>query len=353
MLKIKNIIKYFFVACLGTLIIVPTILAAEKWYTKPEITLKFANANPIAVNTCKAGVYFSERVAELTNGRIKVEYYHSGALGMNERVFAEQLAAGTLDLSHLASASFSTMVPALGVLSLGYVTQNPAHWYRLISSPIGKFLENEAEKKDVKILNWYCCAMRSIFLRKKPINTLEDLEGVKIRTMEDKMQMETFKALGAKPVPLAYGEVYTALQTGVIDAAENHPTVYIGGKYYEVAPYYSLTEHMGCPCLVAMSLKTWRKLDKEAQSSVLRAAQEEMGWIRGYNVYDFEKNYKWLKDKGIKVNRVDKDKFLEKLKPLHEKYIPTLIGKDLYEVYKSIPVTPELVWTERVYLYSE
>jgi len=258
--------------------------ASDKWYEKPEITLKFANANAWSTNNVKAGAFFVERVKELTHGRVAIQYYPAGALGMNERAFAEQLQAGTLDLAHLATGSFSTMVPELGFFGLFYANRSPAHFYRITSSPIGKFMEKKSEEKGVKILGWYVCAMRSIFLTDKPIYTPEDLKGVKVRVMEDEMMINSFKALGASPVPLAYGEVYTALQTGVIDAAENHPTVYIGQKFYEPAPYYSLTEHMGCPCMVAISVKTWSKLDKEAQDAILQAEQEASAWLRGYNV---------------------------------------------------------------------
>jgi len=314
--------------------------ASDKWYEKPEITLKFANANAWSTNNVKAGAFFEQRVKELTHGRVAIQYYPAGALGMNERAFAEQLQDGTLDLVHLATGSFSTMVPELRFFGLFYANQSPAHFYRITASPIG-------------ILGWYCCAMRSIFLKDKPIYKPEDLKGVKVRVMEDEMMINSFKALGASPVPLAYGEVYTALQTGVIDAAENHPTVYIGQKFYEPAPYYSLTEHMGCPCMVAISVKTWNKLDKEAQDAILQAEQEASAWLRGYNVYDIPRALKFLEDQGIKVNKVEKGPFIELMKPLLEKYIPQIIGEELYEIYKAIPTEPELAWDEDVYLYEK
>jgi len=299
-------------------------------------------------------VFFCERVKELTGGRIAVEYYHSGALGANERVFAEQLRDGVLDMSHLATASYSTMVPELGVLSLGYVIKSLDHWYRVTASPIGKFLEAKSEEQGIKILNWYNCAPRNVFLAAHPIYTPKDLEGVKIRVMEDKMQIETFKALGAVPTPLPYGEVYTALQTGVVDAAENHITAYLGMKFDEPAPYYSLTGHMGCPCLLAVSLKTWNALDKEAQDAIQQAAREEVGWLRGFNVYDIPRALKYAEaERGVKINAVDKDAFIKVVTPLHDRFIPEFIGAELYEVYKSIPVLPDQAWDEVTYLYEE
>jgi tripartite ATP-independent transporter DctP family solute receptor len=335
------------------MLLISPVFAEQQWFEKPQTVLKLANANPLTVNTAKSKMFFCERVNELTHGRIKVEYYHSGALGRNERVLAEQLQVGTLDLSHLASASYSTIVPELGILSLGYFVRNYGHWYRIMASPIGDFLKEKSEEKGIKILGYYVCAMRNVFLADHPVHTPEDFKGVKIRVMEDKMSIETFKALGAIPTPLPYGEVYTALQTGVVDAAENHITAYLGMKFNEPAPYYSLTEHMGCPCLLAMSLKTWDALDKEAQDAVLQAAKEELGWIRGYNVYDIPRAMKYAQEEeGVKINTIDKQKFVDVVKPLHDKYIPQLIGEDLYKVYKSIPVTPEVAWDEKTYLYE-
>ena len=110
---------------------------------------------------------------------------------------------------------------------------------------------------------------------------------------------------------------------------------------------------MGCPCGLYISLKVFNKLDKEAQKAILQAAAEERGWLRGYNTYDIQKDFKWLKDRNINVNTVDKKNFLKILKPLHEKYLPQLLGKEMYEVYKSIPVEPEIAWSEKVYLYSQ
>lgn len=297
----------------------------------PEFVLKYAEANAYDNdNTAKAGEYFCKRVEELTDGRVKVEFYPGGQLGANERQYGEQMMAGVLDFAHVNAASIESLVPDLGILNVPYLIKGPDHYARIWSTKAGEYLQKKMNEKNLTVIGWFYCGDRNIF-SKRPVKSLEDLNGLKLRTMQSEVIMDAWKALGAAPVPMPYGEVYSALQTGTVDAAENHSFAYSAMKFYEVAKYYNLTKHQGCSCMIVASSQTLKKLPDDLRNAVLQAGAEASAWLRGFNTLGWPSQLEWLKGKGVTIVEFDPKGVEEKIKPVHDK-----VAQKYGEIYQAI-----------------
>lgn len=298
---------------------------------EPEFVFRYAEANAYDNdNTAKAGEYFCKRVEELTGGRVKVEFYPGGQLGASERQYGEQMMAGILDFAHVNAASIEGLVPDLGILNTPYLIKGEEHYNRIWSSKAGEYLQEKMNEKNLTVIGWFFCGYRNIF-GNSPVKSLDDLKGLKLRTMQSEVIMDAWKALGAAPVPMPYGEVYSALQTGTVDAAENHSFAYSAMKFYEVAKYYNLTEHQGCSCMIVASSDTLKKLPDDLRNAVLQAGAEASAWLRGFNTLGWPSQLEWLKGKGVTIVEFDPKGVEEKIKPVHDK-----VAQKYGEIYQAV-----------------
>lgn len=287
---------------------------------KAEFVLRFAQVNPEGDHAYAwTERFFCRRVEELTGGRVKVEYFPGGMLGGNERQYAEQLMTGVLDFAHLATAAISTIVPELDLMNVPMLLQNGEQYHYLWwHTRSGELLRKKLEEKNLVLIATRWCGERSVFA-KRPVKSLEDLKGLKIRVMQSDTIIEAWKLLGAAPVPMAYGELYSALQTGTVDAGENMPMAYLMGKFYEVAPYYCLTKHQGCPCIVVASASTLNKLPPELREAVLQAGQEATAYMQGFTNRSWRTELQQIKELGKNIVEFDRTGVEDKLKPLYDK----------------------------------
>jgi len=272
---------------------------------------------------------FANIVSEKTDGKIQVEIYHSGQLG-SERDVIEGLSMGSIDLTVVSSAPVSSFIPNIAVFDLPYLFPTREQAYKVMDGPIGAQFFEDLTEHNIVGLGWFENGYREITNNKRPIVTPEDLKGIKIRVMESPVPIATFNTAGANATPMAWGEVFTALQQGTIDAQENPLPVIYSQKLYEVQKYLSLTDHFYAPALFLMSDVAFEKLSEEEQQIVMDAAKEATIYQREVSKEQAESFVAKCEAEGMIVNEVDKSLFVEAMAPVYEMF-EEQFGKDLID----------------------
>ncbi len=272
--KRSFIVLMFLVFC-GSLILSP--VAAAK-------TLKYGHANVPIYFYHTAGVAFGEKLEELTDGALSVKVYPYGQLG-GERDITEGLQLGTIDLQATSIGVTGTFVPALRMLNLPFLFKGPKHWMKVMDSHVGAQIlqkcREQGDKVGLKVLAIAAPDFRLPMNNIMPMKTLEDFKGLKIRTMEVPLHVKAYQSIGASPTPLPFGELYTALQTGVVDGNENGPLTLYGMKFHEVQKYLTLLPVVSNGGILVMSGKTWDKLPEDQQLAVQKCIPVWRRTMRG------------------------------------------------------------------------
>ncbi len=286
-----------------------------------KIVLRYAENQPKDYPTTAAARKFADIVKEKTKGRITVEVYDSAQLG-DEKSVIEQIQFGSIDMSRVSLSPLSEFAKQLNVLQLPYLDRDGAHMWKVLDGKIGQDLLATLDKSGIVGLTWFDAGARN-FYTKAPAKSMKDLSGLKIRVQESSMMMDMVKAVGANPTPMAYGEVYSALQTGVIDGAENNWPSYESTRHFEVAKNYMLDEHNRVPEPMIISKKTMDKLSADDQK-VIRAAAIEAGKVERQLWADREKaSEKKVRDGGSTITKLTPEQhqeFVNAVKPLYDKY---------------------------------
>jgi len=272
-------------------------------------------------------VYFADKVAERSKGSLKVQVFHQGTLGQERELF-EGMRLGTVDMAKTITSVIGNTVPEFGIFDLPYLFRDLDHQLQVLNGPVGRQLLARLETAGVKGLFWMEQGTRSFYLAKRPVRTPADLKGLKIRVMESPIMVDTINALGAAATPMPWGELYTSLRQGVVDGAENAPDAIATSKQYEVAKYYTITDHFRTPCLFMISMKTWGRLSEEHRQILLDASKETAEW--GKNLYSQEaaEYLKQLRAAGMEIIEVDQGPFRKAVEPVYQKYAPKF-GWDL------------------------
>jgi len=215
---------------------------------------------------------FAEQVNEKTEGRIKIEIYPNAQLGSENEVL-EQLMAGIIPMTKVSAPTLATYDEGYHTYGLPFIFDDTAHYYRCMDSDIMRDFFMSSEEAGFVGLTYYTSGSRSFYTVDKPITKPEDLKGLKIRVQDMKSQTDMLKALDGTPVAMAYGDVYTALQTGIIDGTENNETALTVGKHGEVCKVYSWDEHTMIPDMLVMSSKAWDLLSEEDRQIVIECAE--------------------------------------------------------------------------------
>lgn len=262
---------------------------------------------------------FAELIDERTDGKVTIEVFHSGQLG-NERDMIEGLQMNTMDMVVSSTGPMGGFEPKMLVVDLPFLFRDRQHAYNVLDGEVGKELLSSLTDKNLVGLAFWENGFRQLTNSKKPIETAEDIEGLKIRTMENEVHMDAFNELGADPTPMAWSEVFTALQQGVIDGQENPIAIIYSTKIYETQEYLALTEHFYSPALLLISKGTFDKLDEETQEifkdTALEVAKYERDLIKKMEDEQIEE----LKSLGMQVTTPDKAKLQEKVQPVYKKY---------------------------------
>jgi len=266
-----------------------------------------------------AATKFQELVERYTNGQVKVTIFPNAVLG-DERTLLERMKMGIVDAGIITAGPIINFVPRFGAIDLPFLFRNPEHAYKVLDGPIGQSLFAEMEKQGWKGLAWAERGFRNLTNSKKPVKSPDDLKGLKIRLMQNPVYVDSFKALCANAVPMAWTEALTALQQKTIDGQENPLNVIVSFKLYESQKYMSITRHAYAPAPFIMSLITWKKLDASQQQAVLKAAQEAAQFERDFNNKSEAGWMQDLKGKGMVIDTPDLKPFLAAVKPVYDSY---------------------------------
>jgi tripartite ATP-independent transporter DctP family solute receptor len=278
-------------------------------------------------------VRFAELVKERTKGEVIIEVLHSAQLGA-ERESVEALQLGTLDLTICSTAPVVGFTKSFMVFDLPFIFADRDEAYKVLDGPIGQKALAEVEKNSIIGLTFFENGFRHITNSKRPIAKPEDLKGLKIRTMENKIHMASFRAVGANPTPMAFGEVFTALQQKTVDGQENPMPLIFDGKYYEAQKYLSLTGHFYAAAPLLMSKASFSKLTKEQQQIVRDAAREATGYQRSLMKEQEDKARDGLKANGMEVLEVDKKIWRDAMDPVYKQFEQE-IGPDLIKAVRA------------------
>lgn len=268
--------------------------------------------------------HMAERLKELSDSTVVVRIYPNGQLGV-ERVTAELTQLGALDMTKVASSVITNFIPEMKVFSLPYLFESSDHYWRVFKSDIGKQILLSGEKFNLRGLCFYDAGFRSFILRNKKVTSPQDLQGLKIRVMESNMQIRTINELGGNANPLAFGELYSAMQQGVVDGADGNPPVMLQTNLYDVSEYYVLDEHSAPPDVMLMSTFTWNRLTDQEKKWLQQAVEESVDYQRKLWKEAREEALKTMSERGLNIIRdLDKEPFRERVKPIYESLDPEI-----------------------------
>lgn len=263
--------------------------------------------------------FLAERVFERSGGGMRIDIYPSEQLG-SERECLELLQIGSLGMTKVSCSVLEGFVPSMGVLSLPYLFRDEDHCFKVLEGDIGKKLLLSGEKYWLRGLCYYDAGSRSFYTKVKPILSPSDLVGMKIRTQESPTSMRMVEALGGSPTPIAWGELYSALQQGVVDGAENNPPSFHLSRHYEVCKFYSLDEHTGVPDVLLISTAIWRGLPSELQEILQEAADESAQLQKELWKKATQEALNHVQKEGVTVYYPEKTLFAEKVNLIYEGY---------------------------------
>lgn len=293
-----------------------------------ETVLRSADTHPDGYPTVEAVKYMGELIKQRTDGRYSVEVYHSAQLG-EEKDTIEQTQTGVIDLNRVSMGPFNGIVPETQVPSLPYMFRSVEQMRHVMDGPIGDEILKAFEAHDLVGLAFYDSGARSFYNTKKDITSIADLKGMKFRVIQSDVFVDMVNALGANATPMAYGEVYSALETGVIDGAENNWPSFESAKHYEVAKHYTTDEHQIVPEVLVMAKASWDKLSPEDQAIVRQAAKDSVVKMRELWDAQEKKSRDVVEKAGVKVSEIDKQPLIDAMKPVYDKYLSTPALKDL------------------------
>lgn len=270
--------------------------------------------------TVEAVRVMGKNLKEQSGGKLGVKVYPNAALGA-ERDTIEQLKIGGLDMMRINAAVLNNIVPETIAISLPFVFQSTQHMRETLDGPIGQEILDAMAKQGMIGLAFYDSGARSIYTAKRPVKTLADLKGMKVRVQQSDLFVAMVEAMGANPTPMPYGEVYTALKTGIVDGAENNWPSYESSRHFEAAKYYNVTEHSMVPEVLVFSKKVWDTLSKEDQALIRKTAKESVPAMR--KMWDErEAKSRAVAEKGgaTVVQIEDKKPFVDAMGPVYTKF---------------------------------
>ncbi len=293
---------------------------------RSEFIIKVDSPAPIEEPGSQALLRFTELVNERSNGRIKAKLYAAGALGVNRSV-TEGLQLGTIEMTMPSNSPLALFVPSLYIFELPFLFENNKHMFAVLDSEIGRSFIPDLEEQGFHLLGYFTFGVRHIMTTKKAINSIDDLKGLKIRTMECSLHLDAFKAFGASPLPMAYNELFLALQTGMIDGAEAANSNYYSKRFFEVAPNWAQVGWLRLVAPVIISKKFYDKLPADLKKIVDDTLQELIDYERDLYTKVSEQRLEQLKAAGVKITYPDIAPFIEASKVVYEKWADRVGGR--------------------------
>lgn len=296
-----------------------------------NMVFKAADVQPEGYPNVVALQNMGKKLSTATNGRLSVQVFASGMLG-GEKEMIEQAQVGALQVARISLGPVGTVVPEVNVFNMPFVFRDEAHMRKVIDGPIGDELLNKITASSVGLvgLGWMDSGTRNLFT-KKPVKVPVDIKGMKIRMMGNPLFVDTMNAMGGNGISMSHTEVFSALQTGVIDGAENNENTFTANNYHTLTKYYTLTGHLIIPEIFVFSKITWDKLSKEDQALIRKFSREAQMEQRELWDKRTQESYKIMKDSGVTVIEIDKKSFFDMTQPVRDKY-----GKQFADLIKRI-----------------
>ncbi len=317
--------------------IVVLLLGALLAFTSPPakaqetIRLRAADIHEAGYPTVRGMQSIADRLDRATGGRIHLKIYPGAQLG-DERDMLEMTIFGGIDISRTSIAPLNSIVPETGVFSLPFLFRSTEHMRRVLDGPIGDEILAGLEPHGLVGLAYYDAGARSLYNRLGPIRSPADIQGMKIRVMNSEVFVDMISALGGNATPMGFGQVYESLALGTIEGAENNWPSFESSRHFEVAPYYSVTQHVMVPEVVVMSRYRWRQLSPEDRALLRAAAKESVAVMREL----WDERVKTSRNAMVKagvhiVDNIDKQPFMDAMQPLYEQYLRDPALRELVE----------------------
>jgi tripartite ATP-independent transporter DctP family solute receptor len=318
-----------FYKILLSILLIGTLVSSVFLFSPPPanqaMTIRIGHAVDLEHAVHKSLVFFQEKLAAVSNGQMELEIYPSGQLG-TERDMIELMQIGSLEMAKVSAGPLESFVPEMQVFSLPYVFDDKEHFWRVANSELGEELLLSPLAVDLRGLGFFEEGSRSFYTCPKPINHPDDLAGMKVRVMKSKSAVELMGELGASATPISFGELYTALQQGVVDGAENSPITYYKARHFEICKNFTLDEHNTIPGIVMMSDKVWRKLDEQQRQWLQEAVVETVVFERALWESETQLALEGLIKAGVNIIYPDKAPFQERVRAYKENFKGTPVG---------------------------
>ena len=289
------------------------------------VVLKLGHSLDTGHTVHKGMVHMAERLDEISNGQMRIDIYPSGQLG-GERETVELVQIGSLAMTKVSTSPLESFVPAMQLFSVPYVFRDREHFFNVLDSEIGKELLESTEVARLRGLGYYDAGSRSFYTTDKPVHSPADLNGLKIRVQKSQTSVRMVAALGGSATPISWGELYTALQQGVVDGAENNPPSFYLSRQYEVSRYYSLDEHTSVPDILLMSSRIWDDLTPQQQAWLQEAVDDSVTYQRKLWQEATDEALAAVQAAGVEVIYPDKAPFQDAVVAMKESYAGTEVA---------------------------
>lgn len=273
-------------------------------------TIHLAHGLDVTHSVHKAMVKMGADIQQISQGKMRMEIYPNQQLG-SEREILELLQIGTLDMTKVSAATLENFAPKTRILGLPYLFRDREAAFDILDGPVGRELLDDGLDFWLKGLGFYDAGFRSFYAMDQPIRHPDDLEGMKVRVMESVTAINMIRSMGGAPTPISWGELYTALQQGVVDAAENNPPSFYLARHYEVCKYYSLDEHTFSPDVLIAGTRFWEKLSSEEKGWIREAARRSFAYQRELWAQAEAEALEKVAAAGVEISRPDKQPFIE------------------------------------------
>ncbi|MBC6999074.1 TRAP transporter substrate-binding protein [Cytophaga sp. FL35] len=285
-----------------------------------EKILFFAHSLPTSHPVHKGIVAMQESLNEKSGGKLQIKIFPDGQLG-SERETIELLQIGSIAMTKVSASALSNFAPEYKITVIPYLFRDSDHLFKNLEGEVGEQLLASGTEYLLRGVCFYDAGARSFYTKDAPVNSPDDLDGLKLRVQNDQMSVDMANTLGASATPMAFGELYTALQQNVVDGAENNIPSFVSSNHFEVCKYYIFDEHTMVPDVVIIGTKFWDSLNEEEKVWLEEAADESVAKQKQYWKETVDENMKMLKEKGIEFIYPDKTPFVEKSRPVMERLL--------------------------------
>ncbi|MBC2844646.1 TRAP transporter substrate-binding protein [Winogradskyella flava] len=311
--------RYIPLKTIAVLLMLLTSMSSCKEETSNKV-LYLGHTLPQSHPVHKGILEFQKALEAKSKGTLKVKIFPDAQLG-SEREVLELLQIGSVAATKVSAATLSNFVPEYHILGIPYLFRDKQHQFDVLEGDVGKSILEKGSKFWLRGLCYYDAGSRSFYTSEKAIRTPEDLKGLKIRVMNNQMAINMVNSMGGSATPLAYGELYTAIQQGVVDGAENNPPSFVSSNHYEISKYYTLDQHSSVPDVLLIGTKFWNKLSDQEKIWVQEAADESAQAQKKFWNDSVEESMRVAKAAGVEIIIPEKSLFAEKSKSVVEDFV--------------------------------